>query len=162
MILKFEIFEQCSIKKVFENEYDIYVELLDSIVCGKFAKFRRLIESKPKVGDYVVCDVYNSAFNYLLYPEDYKISQRTTKLFKALNKKIGKIVHFDENLISYVVEYNIPEIILNKFRNYRREKKLKNEVKNTQNFPISQDFILFYSDDKKLCEAYLSSMKYNL
>jgi len=51
MITKFEIFEQNSIKKVFENEYDIYGELLDSIVCGKFAKFRRLIESKPKPND---------------------------------------------------------------------------------------------------------------
>lgn len=130
-------------------------------------KFENFERNQPEIGDYVICDIYNVFLNYYRYPEDYKFSPRTINLMKYVSNKVGQIIDYESKKdYEYIIKYDIPEKFLNKFREYRRQKRLNKDNIDRwlqgQIYSVNREDILFYSKDKELCETYIESKKFNL
>jgi hypothetical protein len=97
----------------------------------------------PEVGDYVLLDVsYDSH-----YTDSFE------ELGTFINNSIGKVKHIDDTM--YIEYYYIPKNIKKYFYNH----DLLN-LKNVRAFYIRD--VTFCSKNKKDCEIYLSTNKYNL
>ena len=110
-------------------------------------KFENIKEIQ--VGDYVICDE-----GYLLISDD--------DFDYFLRNNVGKCINIVGS--EYIIEYkNIPSNIENYFR-FDRNGSYNNlnpwNITNCRRMDISE--IIFHSENKEDCEAYISANKYNL
>ena len=100
--------------------------------------YEELNNTKPKIGDYVIC-------------KDY-----LTEVYNFVLNNIGQIIDIVSNYHGdqYVIKFeNIPENIKNWFYNY-------NNDRNTRSYDENE--ILYFSNNKEDLEIILQTKKYNL
>jgi hypothetical protein len=96
-------------------------------------------KSNPKIGDYVVCTDIN------------------TPLVEFIENNVGQFIKYNKDPMSkndypYTIRYfNIPEKIM----------KLQFDITNNERV-MSRKEILFFSPNKKECETFIKSRKYNI
>ena len=104
----------------------------------KYLKRFETVHTKPKVGDYVICE------------EDEESTLSDIKLI--INNNVGKVVSYDSNnKYQYDVLYDvdIPEKIESQFI-YGNQRQMKTHE------------IIYWADNKEELEVILNANKYNL
>jgi len=100
------------------------------------------------LGYYVVCSAIKPIVHDYKSGEKYFTNDEVIKNF--ISNSVGLVVDYDNNYLFFKVEYrNKPETKWSRARDY------------CYYYFVKED-ILFYSKDKKECEAFLDARKYNL
>jgi len=109
------------------------------------------LNDTPTVGDYVICDENNNVndndriFNYFL------------------SNNLGKCINIVGS--EYIIEYdNIPSKIKHYFHVWKgyRSKDKRYKAVTTNCRKMNRNEIIYFSNNKEDCEAYLTAKKYNI